>query len=181
MEPTTPPRLPPAVAAAAELGAADPRILIIEDYRSARESLSRLFRRNGWDSVQAADAYEAHQYIHSSVRNPPDVYLVDLKLPGHPGAQIIRIIRLADIRSPATGLPVRVVVYTSFDADDPQVAEAVAAGADAVVLKLWDFDDILAVVRGDHGGILPLIPRPAPAPRPLADPARPPAPRMLEP
>src|SRR5205085_1096604 len=70
---------------------------------------------------------------------PPDVLLIDLRLPGIDGLETTR--RLHEAHS-----DVGVLILTAHD-DPRAIADAVHAGANAYVLKTADVDQILETVR----------------------------------
>lgn len=137
-----------------------PTILVIEDNPYLSESLTKFLRNHGWEPVAAADLIDARRYIHSGARDVPDVYLIDLKLPGAPGSDIVRAIRLAGLRSTRTRELPRIVAYTCLDVSDAKVAAAIEAGANAVVQKSSDIDHLIAVCEGNHPGDVPIPDRP---------------------
>jgi DNA-binding NarL/FixJ family response regulator len=71
--------------------------------------------------------------------NPPDVFLVDIALPGLSGFGIIRILRKAR-------LPVKVVVLSTHH-DESYIREAMEAGADGYVLKCVEVKELVKIIR----------------------------------
>lgn len=151
-----------------------PRIFIVEDDTATRRSLSRTMREMGWDVEHAHDGIGAAAYLRTAA-SPPDIIVVDLKIPGITGAEIIRRIRALDVKSGLTGGPVRVVAYTACDGFDARVVEAVEAGADEVVLKPTERDETVAKILGRAPGDLGRVPRHPhkPAASPATDPPTP--------
>lgn len=102
------------------------RVLIVDDHAIVREGLRAVLAQS--ESLQivgeAGDGNEALELID---RLPPDVVLMDLKMPGLPATDAIRTIRA---RHPAT----QVLVLTSY-AEDRQVEDVLRAGALGYVLK----------------------------------------------
>jgi DNA-binding NarL/FixJ family response regulator len=80
----------------------------------------------------------------------PDVVLMDLHMPGVSGVQATREITKAQPR-------VRVMVLTTFDADD-MVFEAIRAGAQAYLLKDVSEAEVLDTIRAVHRGESRLAP-----------------------
>jgi len=128
-----------------------PRVLIVEDNRDGLATLLRLMPQDGFRAFGAATALEAITHLNSGVE-PPDSVLVDLEMGEPPGEAIIRLIRDMGLRSYRTGLPTRVVAYTGFDPGAPSVRAAMAAGADAVLIKPCVIGRIVAVLRGEDPG-----------------------------
>jgi two-component system, NarL family, nitrate/nitrite response regulator NarL len=59
----------------------------------------------------------------------PDILLLDLAMPRHPGLEALR-----ELSVPATATPVRVILLTAA-AEKSQIVEALQLGARGVVLK----------------------------------------------
>ena len=75
---------------------------------------------------------------------PPDVVLMDLRLPGLSGVQAIRKIR-------ETNPDVRFIVLTTYDGDE-DIRRALDAGAQAYLLKAMSHVDVTAAIRKVHSG-----------------------------
>ncbi len=74
----------------------------------------------------------------------PDVLILDMGLPGRHGLDVLR-----DIKSDENG--VRVIVLTGLNAPD-LLSDAISAGADAVLTKASDTDEILEALKTVHDG-----------------------------
>jgi DNA-binding NarL/FixJ family response regulator len=77
-------------------------------------------------------------------RHRPDVTLMDLRLPGSNGTDVLIAIRGEFPRA-------RIVMLTSSDSDG-EIQRAMRAGAAAYLLKSMAKDDLLAVIRSVHAG-----------------------------
>lgn len=122
---------------------------LVEDVKHIREGLSLLigsapgFRMTGsWGSMEAA--------IPTLDRQPPDLLLADLGLPGMSGAEGIRHLKE---RHPA----LQVMVLTVY-ADDDHIFEAICAGASGYLLKDTPPARILAALGELHDGGAPMTP-----------------------
>jgi two-component system response regulator MprA len=135
-----------------------PRAMIVDDDPAARKATGREFEREGWEVITVADGLEASSYIRSTTPDPPDVFVIDLKLPAPNGVELIRIIELMGIRSRQTRRPVRIVACTCAEPGNPIIADAIRAGADAVVIKPCHFEHLLAVCKGEHPGDVAIPP-----------------------
>lgn len=115
------------------------KVLVVEDQQLIRKAFASMLRMEPDIRVvgEAADGSEAVRQVQAW---KPDVVLMDLQMPRMGGIQATRRIR-EDF--PQT----RVIVLTTFDQDD-MVFEAIAAGADAYLLKDASETDILATIRG---------------------------------
>lgn len=67
-----------------------PHILIVDDERALRHTLSGVFRRMGYRIAEAASGEEALEQI---ARHAFDVVLLDLKMPGMGGTEVLRAAR----------------------------------------------------------------------------------------
>ena len=107
------------------------RVLVVEDDASARRAILRLLTVCGFHTL-AADTFVG---ACEQLTFQPDTVLTDLMLPDGCGIQFIRRIRQRDDAA-------AVAVITGQD-DDKLLAEAKAAGADAVFRKPINLDALL--------------------------------------
>jgi DNA-binding response OmpR family regulator len=115
------------------------RVLVVDDEPAIRHAVGRLFRREGWDVVTAADAGEAIAALESAMA---DAVLLDYHLPGMSGADLS-----AEIAERWPALAGRLV----FISGDPQLtAEAlpVACRGARLLPKPFDLLELTAVLRG---------------------------------
>ncbi|GAA1651633.1 response regulator [Microbacterium flavum] len=109
---------------------------IIEDHPLFREGLRNLLSSAGIAVVaEATSAAEADVVFEAS----PDVVVVDLGLPDAPGESVVRA---AVRKCPGS----RIVVLT-MAADALSVSRALAAGANAYLVKDSSADEVLASIR----------------------------------
>jgi DNA-binding NarL/FixJ family response regulator len=100
-------------------------VLLVDDHAIVREGLRALLE----DTVASiiGEAANGDEAVAMTDRLQPNLVLMDLKMPGLPAADAIRVIRA---RHPAT----QILVLTSY-AEDKQVQEMISAGALGYVLK----------------------------------------------
>jgi len=114
------------------------RVLLVDDDALVRSALTLMLGGQAdLEVVGEAGDGEAGVALVGSLR--PDVVLMDIRMPGVNGLE-------ATQRLHAQPDPPRVIVLTTFDADD-LVVRAVAAGADGFLLKDTPPGDIVAAVR----------------------------------
>ena len=115
-------------------------ILIVDDDERFRERLVRALAARGFEARGAGDAEEA---LRLAQRDSPELAVVDLRMPGRSGLELVRDLRALD---PAT----RVVVLTGYGSIATAL-EAVRLGAVHYLTKPADADEILAAFeRGDR-------------------------------
>jgi CheY-like chemotaxis protein len=100
-----------------------PRVLIVEDDLSIRETLVRILGDEGYEVEALADGARALELLRRTHESPPDVILLDLMIPGMDG----RHFRRALLADPAlAAVPVLVLSASGVrptEARDLQVAE----------------------------------------------------------
>ena len=128
------------------------RVAIVDDHAVVRGGLEQLLAAE--DDIEvvgtASDGEQAHALLGAA---SPDVFLMDLSMPGVDGIEATRRI-VAD--SPGT----HVVVLTSF-ADRQRILDALEAGAAGYILKDADPREVPAAVRAAAAGNSPLDPKAA--------------------
>jgi len=114
---------------------AEPCVLVVEDDRSLRLSLSTTLRAAGYKAVEAESLADANRAI---AHYRPNLVLLDLGLPDGDGLAFIAKLR-QDALTP-------IVVITARDAEAMKVA-ALDAGADDYITKPFGVDELLARIR----------------------------------
>jgi two-component system, NarL family, nitrate/nitrite response regulator NarL len=104
------------------------RILIADDHPIFRDGLRRLLEAEEGLEVlgEASDGAEA---VKLARQMKPDILLLDLAMPKHPGLEALR-----DLSTAPGASPVRVILLTAA-AEKSQIVEALQLGARGVVLK----------------------------------------------
>jgi two-component system response regulator RegA len=119
--------------------ASHPSLLIVDDDHVLRERLARAFRERGFE-VSTADCFD--QALSLAREDSPEMAIVDLRMPGRSGLELVRELHDLD---PQT----RIVVLTGYGSIATAV-EAVRLGAANYLAKPADVDDLLAAfARGD--------------------------------
>lgn len=109
------------------------RVLVVDDDRVLRERMARAFRDRGFDVSAAGDADEAMTAVDERA---PDRAVVDLRMPGRSGLELVRELR--------ERLPdAKIVVLTGYGSIASAV-EAMKLGATNYLSKPADADDVLA-------------------------------------
>ena len=111
------------------------RILLVEDEESYRDPLTYQLEREGFDVVTAATGPEA---LAKFDEFGADLVLLDLMLPGLPGTEVCRRLRLVS--------DVPVIMLTAKD-DEIDKVVGLELGADDYVTKPYSSRELLARVR----------------------------------
>jgi two-component system response regulator MprA len=111
------------------------RILVIEDEERIRQFLQRGLSFEGYRVDMAADG---HIGLEMARRNPPDLVLLDLMLPGMDGLEVCRRLREAS--------DVPILMLTARETIEDRVI-GLDAGADDYLVKPFAFDELVARVR----------------------------------
>src|SRR5687767_9847122 len=112
-----------------------PKVLIVDDERSMRELLERVFRREGYTVSVADNGAKALEMIREGFC---DLIISDVKMPGLTGIELLTQCRES---SPDT----MVILMTAFATID-NAREAFKLGADDFVQKPFDVDELKIVV-----------------------------------
>lgn len=138
----------------------EPRpILVVDDERHVRSALSRVLRRMELDPAEAASGEEA---LAALAARRFACALVDLRMPGMSGMELVRRARVADPELPI------VVVTGHGDLEDAK--RAALLGVSDFVMKPWSNGELqLTILRALQGR----------APQPEAPAAAPPRPETL--
>ena len=99
-------------------------ILLVDDERTIRDSLSRLLREAGFSVRVAANGAAG---VEAFRERRPDLVLLDVMMPGMDGYAVCEAMRCADRETP-------IVFLSALDAEDDQI-RGLDAGADDYVSK----------------------------------------------
>ncbi len=112
------------------------KVLVIEDDPTVGEFVKRGLEEQRWTVNLVADGAEGEALARSQ---PYDLVILDLRLPGRPGPEVLRNLRAGGFERP-------VLVLTAQDAIDAKV-ETLRAGADDYVTKPFALEELLARVE----------------------------------
>ncbi len=121
------------------MGEQELSILIVDDDEVYRTRLGRAFTDRGYD-VRTGGDYDAG--VAAAASDSPELAVVDLKMPGKSGLELVKALREID---PAT----KIVVLTGYGSIATAI-DAVRLGATYYLSKPADADDIIgAFARGE--------------------------------
>ena len=137
-------------------------LLYIEDSAEAREYVTRGLNERGWQVTCAADGTEG---LDLALREPYDVCILDLGLPGLDGTEVLRRVRAAEVEMAILVLTART------DVSDRVLS--LLAGADDYLMKPFAFEELVARIVAltrrlppGEAGVRRHRPRPHPGPGP---------------
>ena len=112
------------------------RVLVVDDEENLRHMLQILLRREGYEAVGAASVDAALGELEIK---PFDVILVDLRLPGRGGLELVDEVR-------RRGLECTVVVMTAYGSKDVAI-EAMKRGAYDYLSKPFEAEELVLLLR----------------------------------
>jgi two-component system OmpR family response regulator len=112
------------------------KILVIEDDPTVGQFVKRGLEEQRWGVDLVGDGEEGERLASS---DSYDLVILDMRLPGKPGLQVLHSLR-------ARGIVVPVLVLTAQDAVDAKV-QTLRAGAADLVTKPFAFEELLARVE----------------------------------
>jgi DNA-binding NarL/FixJ family response regulator len=119
------------------------RVIICDDQAIVRDGLEMLLRLEADIDVTGV-AQDGAEAVALVAAHPPDLVLMDLKMPGLNGVEATRRIR-------SSYPEVKVLVLTTFD-DDEWVFDAIRAGASGYLLKDTPRQEVIRAIRGTVEG-----------------------------
>jgi two-component system response regulator RegX3 len=126
------------------------RVLVVEDEESYRDALSYMLSREGFEVIEAHDGASG---ITEFDRRGADIVLLDLMMPGMPGTEVFRQLRLRG--------SVPVIMLTARDTEVDRVV-GLELGADDYVTKPFSMRELVSRVRANLRRTRPhAVPSPA--------------------
>ena len=110
------------------------RVLVVDDNARTREAIALYLRHAGYDVDLAGTGPEA---LHAAARQPPDLIVLDLMLPGLSGLDVCRTLR------ERTEVPIIMVTARTTEEDK---LEGLGSGADDYVTKPFSPRELVARV-----------------------------------
>lgn len=117
------------------------QVLVVDDQFGIRVLLQEVLEREGYTVLLAGSGAEALQIVHT---REPDLVLLDMKIPGMDGIEILTNIRKTNPR-------LKVVMMTAYGELD-LVKEATALDAIGHFTKPFDIDELRSFVNREIGG-----------------------------
>jgi CheY-like chemotaxis protein len=118
--------------------AVSPRLLVVDDYRDAADSLAMLLELHDYE---VAVAYDGESALKIAAAWLPDVMLIDIAMPGMDGLCLARLIREQPSLRDAS-----LIALTGHTGRNLKEL-ALAAGFDHFRLKPFPADELLALIQ----------------------------------
>jgi two-component system phosphate regulon response regulator PhoB len=115
-----------------------PKVLIIDDEDFFRQLVATGFEREGFAVLQADNGEDGVELASTEL---PELILLDLVMPRLLGFEVCQMLR-KDARFAHT-----VIIIMSAKSYKPDMDKAAELGADAYIVKPFDFPDLMAVAR----------------------------------
>lgn len=119
------------------------RVFVADDQLLVRQGIRALLEMDG-GIVVAGEACDGVETTLAVPETPTDVLLLDVRMPGKSGIDVLRELSAAG-RLPPT------LVLTTFE-DGDAVLDAIRAGARGFMLKDVSYDQLIAAIRAIAGG-----------------------------
>lgn len=114
------------------------KILVVDDEPNIVLSLEFLMKQQGYAVSSAVDGDSAMKEVE---RDPPDIVLLDVSMPGRSGFEVCEAIRA----NPAWN-QMRILIVTGKGHDEDR-ERGLSLGADGYVIKPFETQDIVAKVK----------------------------------
>lgn len=114
----------------------DKKVLIVDDQNGIRVLLVEVFSNEGYNTFQASNGKLALEIVR---KESPDLVLLDMKIPGMDGLDILKHIKQID---PS----IKVIMMTAYGELD-MIKEATDLGALMHFTKPFDIDDLRQAVN----------------------------------
>jgi len=119
------------------------RVLIADDQMLIRQGIRTLLEMDRDISV-VGEATDGIETVDSVISMPVDVLLLDIRMPGRDGIEVLRTLSARNALPPT-------LILTTFD-DSDVVLDGIRAGARGFLLKDVSYQQLVAAIRAVAGG-----------------------------
>lgn len=112
------------------------KVLVVDDQYGIRVLLYEVFGKEGYETFQAANGKQALEIV---VKESPDIVILDMKIPGMDGLEILKEIKKID-------QSIKVIMMTAYGELD-MIQEATELGAITHFTKPFDIDELRLAVN----------------------------------
>ena len=117
------------------------RLLVVDDNEMNRDLMSLQLRKQGYQVSVAASGYEALELLDSQEKQPFDLILLDIMMPGMNGLDM-----LLEVRKKHSMLNLPIIMVTADDLEE-SIIEALQRGANDYLVKPLNLQVAIARVR----------------------------------
>ncbi len=125
------------------------RVLIVDDHPVVRQGLQSLLSSFP-DILVVGEADSGQAALEQAARLQPDVVLLDIRMPGQSGIDVIGQLRWQNPRA-------KVLILTAYE-DEEVLLRALQAGAHGYLLKNASHETMAEAIRDAHRGLRVLSP-----------------------
>jgi putative nucleotidyltransferase with HDIG domain len=112
------------------------KILIVDDEKTVRRSLNKCLTRSGFNCMEAGDAAEA---LDNLSRNPADLVILDIMMPGTSGSDLLPQIKKA--------FPDTAVVMATAVVEPDTIINCMKNGAEDYITKPFDVNQLVSNIQ----------------------------------
>lgn len=112
------------------------KVLVVDDQYGIRVLLYEVFGKEGYETFQAANGKQALEIV---VNETPDMVILDMKIPGMDGLEILKEIKKINQE-------IKVIMMTAYGELD-MIKEATDLGAITHFTKPFDIDELRMAVN----------------------------------
>ena len=110
-----------------------PKVLIVDDEKATTDLIEQVVLSVGYEPTSVNESYKTFE-VADVVQ--PDIFILDLMMPGLTGFQVCRM-----LRSNPSFVDTPIIIVTALDDRDSQVV-AFGAGANAYITKPFHIDEL---------------------------------------
>ena len=115
------------------------RVLVIDDDELARTLLKRMLVEEGHE---VEEAYDGAEGLRLFGKNPPDLVLTDINMPGLDGHDVIEAIQMLH-----PDVPIIAISGGGPATKEELLLKASALGADQIIMKPFEFPQLVSAVE----------------------------------
>lgn len=112
------------------------KVLLVDDEVEFGFALAERLRLRNFDAKAVSQAEDALAIVRS---DPPDVVLLDLRMPGMDGVEVLKMIKQMDS-------DIQVIMVTGLE-DTESIEEAMKSGAFECVMKPLDIEELRIIIN----------------------------------
>jgi len=112
------------------------KILIVDDDKDLRFNLSCVLKEEGHEVIDASDGKQA---LEALAKGSPDLILLDIKLPGMDGVELLQ-----EIKRKGSNLP---IIMLTADSDVKIAVKAMKLGAYDYITKPFDDEELIIIIK----------------------------------